>query len=350
MMTILSVQRRILLVGNHLSRHLGTRAVGEELAERLAKAGWTVITTSHRRYRLPRLFDMLRVSRSADCNVALIDVFSGRAFLWAELAGWILRRRGIPYVLTLHGGQLPEHAQRHPRRTRRLLGAAQAVTTPSSYLQEAMAAYRRDLLLLPNALEIDAYPFALRQQPRPVLVWLRAFHRVYNPELAARVVARLAKGRYDVRLLMVGPDKGDGSHARTRRAITELGITDRVEIVGAVPKAEVPSSLARGDIFLNTSDADNTPVSVIEAMACGLAVVSTDAGGLRHLLDDEEDALVVPCGDELAMTAAVERLLDEPGLAARLSTNARRKALRFDWLEILPQWEDLLVRSARELS
>jgi glycosyltransferase involved in cell wall biosynthesis len=81
---------------------------------------------------------------------------------------------------------------------------------------------------------------------------------------------------------------------------------------------------------------------VLEAMACGLCIVSTNVGGLTYLLEDEHDALLVPPNDPAAMAAAVRRLLTEPGLAERLSRNARHKAEEFDLSVILPQWERLI--------
>jgi glycosyltransferase involved in cell wall biosynthesis len=101
--------------------------------------------------------------------------------------------------------------------------------------------------------------------------------------------------------------------------------------------------MSQGDIFLNTTNVDNTPVSVLEALACGLCVVSTDVGGIPYLLEHEEDALLVPPDDAEAMAAAVRRVLTEPGLAERLSRNARKKAEGFDWSVVLPQWERLLL-------
>ena len=68
---------------------------------------------------------------------------------------------------------------------------------------------------------------------------------------------------------------------------------------------QVPSELNEFDIFLNTTFVDNTPVSVLEAMACGLCVVSTDVGGLSFLLEHEGDALLVPPDNPKAMAAAV---------------------------------------------
>jgi glycosyltransferase involved in cell wall biosynthesis len=76
-------------------------------------------------------------------------------------------------------------------------------------------------------------------------------------------------------------------------------------------------------------------------MACGLGVVSTNVGGIPYLLNDEEDALLVPPSDPEAMAAAVRRILTEPGLAVRLSQNARHTVEHFDWSVVLLQWEAL---------
>lgn len=334
----------VLLIGNFLSAEGGNRAVCEELAERLARAGWRVTCTSHVRNRLLRLGDMLRTvfMERSDYAVAQVDVFSGPSFLWAELACWLLRRLGRPYVVTLHGGNLPAFAGRRPRRVARLLSSARAATAPSRYLVEAMRPYRADILELPNAVDLACYEFKLRQHCEPRLIWLRAFHRIYRPQMAVRAAALVRRQAPEVTLTMVGPDKGDGSLEETRQLAVALGIADRVTFVPGVPKAEVPRWLQRGDIFLNTSQTDNAPVSVVEAMACGLCVASTDAGGLRHLLDSGQDGLLVPSEDAEAMAEAVLRILQDQTLAQRLSGSARRKVERMDWSVILPRWEALL--------
>lgn len=343
--TTRSAQRAVLIVGNFLSGSGGSRGVCEELALRLSDSGWRVSTTSSRRGRLARLAGMLSTAWKArdEYAVAQVDVYSGPAFLWAEVVCSSLRRLRKPYVLSLHGGNLPTFACRWPGRVRRLLGSARAVTAPSHYLLEFMRTYRADLCLLPNAIDISAYPFRLRRKPTPNIVWLRAFHGIYNPVLGPKIVALLHEEFPDITLTMVGPDKGDGSLSATRQAAEELGVLDRLCLPGGVPKCEVPDWLDRGDVFLNTTSVDNTPVSVIEAMSCGLCIASTDAGGLPYLLTHEEDALLTSTEDVEAMAAAVRRILKEPALAERLSGNARSKAERFDWNVVLPQWESLLA-------
>jgi glycosyltransferase involved in cell wall biosynthesis len=160
--------------------------------------------------------------------------------------------------------------------------------------------------------------------------------------LAVETLAELRRDVPDAVLTMIGPDKGDGSLNRAEAAAGRLKLHDAVTFEGRVDKPRVPERLAEADIFLNTSRVDNLPVSVLEAMASGLCIVSTRVGGIPDLLEHERDALLVPPGDAPAMAAAARRILHEPGLAARLSRNAQRKAAAYDWSAVLPQWEKLL--------
>jgi glycosyltransferase involved in cell wall biosynthesis len=332
----------VLLVGNYLPSSAGSRSISEDLGLHLSEAGWPVRLTSRRVNRVRRLADMLATTWSERnrYDAAIVDVYSGPAFLWGEAVCRLLRAMDKPYVLTLHGGNLPVYAGSQTARVRRHLAAATAVTVPSPYLLERMKPYRYGLRLLPNPLELSAYRFRQREHVGPRLLWLRAFHKIYNPALAPKVVAQL-RDFPGIELLMAGPDKGDGSLEQARQTARDLGVADRVQFHGSVPKSEVPQWLEQGDIFLNTTGVDNTPVTVLEAMACGLCVVSTNVGGIPYLLRHEHDALLVPAGDAAAMASAVRRLLTGR-MAGRLSANGRSKVEDFDWGRVLPEWQDLL--------
>lgn len=334
----------VLVVGNFLSASLGVRGVCEDLAEQLVSAGWSVFTTSTKRPRLARLLDMLQTvwCRRHEYDLAQVDVYSGPSFVWAELVCQALQLVNKPYVLTLHGGNLPEFARRWPGRVRRLLASAAVITTPSGYLLQAMRPYRADLRLLPNPVDLGRYAYCRRERARPRLVWLRSFHAIYNPALAPKIVALLAADYPDIELTMVGPDRGDGSLQATRQVAADLGVSGRIAMPGGVRKAEVGEWMNKGDIFINTTNIDNTPISVLEAMACGLCVVSSDVGGIPYLVTHAHDALLVPPANPVAMANAVRCILDQPSLARHLSENARATAERFDWSVILPQWQSLL--------
>lgn len=336
--------KTVLLVDNFLSSAGYNPTFSEVLSSRLRAVGWSVITTSHFLNRPARLADMMMTAwrRRREYEVAIVSVYERLAFFWAEATCWVLRQASKPYILRLSGGDLPKFARHYPRRVRRLLNSATAVTAPSEYLLQQMRAYRSDIRLLPNAIGLSCYSFHLREHPQPRLIWLRAFHSIYNPTLAPRMLTRLISQFPNVHLIMVGPDKGDGSLQVTQKIAAKLCLKDHITFVGRVPKIAVPEWLNKGDIFINTTDVDNMPVSVLEAMACGLCVVSTDVGGIPYLLEHEKDALLVPPNNPGDMAEAVRRILTELGLAACLSAGGRYKAERFDWSIILPQWEALL--------
>jgi glycosyltransferase involved in cell wall biosynthesis len=316
----------------------------------LEAADWAVVTTSSRSGRLARLVDFLFSvwHERKRYKVAQVDLYSGPSFVWAELVCLALRRAKKPYILTLHGGNLPSFAQRYGKRVRHLLQGADAVTTPSAYLFEQMRVYRQDLVLLPNSLELGKYQFKQRDHPTPNLVWLRAFHDIYNPSLAVKVMAVLAQDFPSVKLVMIGPDKKDGSFDVARNLAAKLGVLDRITFAGPVDKSTIPEWMNQGDILLNTPRIDNTPVSLLEAMACGVCIVSTKVGGIPHLIADECDGLLVPDDDEVAMATAVRRLMREDGVAGRLSRNGRLKVEQFDWSAVLPQWERLFREVAEK--
>jgi glycosyltransferase involved in cell wall biosynthesis len=318
--------------------------VSEDLAVRLWDAGWDVRTSSSAFGRGRRLIEMLRAvwRWRREYEVCHCDVFSGPAFFWALSVTTLLRTLGKPYVLTLRGGNLPEFAGRWPRLVRHVLGNARTVTAPSEYLLRGVREVRSDVRLLPNPIDLARYPFAARDKPGPRLVWLRAFSAIYNPSLAVRVLARLTSEFPGIALTMIGPDKSDGSLEDTVSVAAELGVSDRVRIVAGVPKGEVGARLSSADILLNTTNVDNVPVTVIEALACGLCVVSTNVGGMPFLVRHRESALLVEPADVEAMAGAVRSVLTEPGLAGRLSHNGRRLAETFDWSRVFPMWQSVL--------
>lgn len=339
----------LLVVGSFPGTARLERYPSGDLAVRLQTRGWRVLATSREESRLGRPWNMIRtvIREHSRYDVALVDVFSGPAFLWAEAVVLFLRALRKPFVLVLHGGNLPEFACLWPSRVRWLLDRAGAVTSPSPYLATQLERFRGDIRCLPNAIDVPRFVPRACDRMGSELVWLRAFHEMYNPMLGPAVVARLISEYPETRLTMIGPDKGDGSLERTQRVAVTLGVFEACHFVGRVEKSEVPAWLAKGDIFLNTTNVDNTPVSVIEAQAAGLCVVSTNVGGIPYLLENEKDALLVPPGDARAMAEAVRRLFVEPGLAASLSRNGRLKAEKFDWSHILPQWESLIRGAAK---
>lgn len=336
---------RVLMVGDFSASKLGNASVAEQLARKLAAEGDSVVTTSDRTNRLARVSGMVldTLARGRSVDVAIVDVHADMGFRWAEWTTAVLKAYRTPVIHVLRGGSLPTFAVTEARRVERLFAASSSIVALSGFLQQAMSRYGDVRTIIPNPIEVSDYPYRPRERARPRLVWLRTFNSRYNPTLAPRVLAELRATRpvgatEPLHLTMYGADQHDGSLHATHATARELGVQDMLSVPGSVAKTEVPARLAEGDIFLNTTNVDNTPISVIEAMACGLCVVSTDVGGMPYIVTDGVDGLLVPPDDPVAMAAAVRRVLDDPALAHKLSVNARRRAESFDWGVVLPRW------------
>lgn len=341
---------RLLLVGDFSASKLGNASVAEELAVRLTAAGDLVTTTSAQTRRPLRVADMLLTSflTRGSVDVAVVDVYSGAAFRWAEWVTAIIKGASVPVVHVLRGGNLPSFARANRTRVARLFRSSNAVVALSGYLFEQMSPYGEIAETIPNPIDLSRYQFRLRSYAAPRLAWLRSFHALYNPTLAPRMLAELDKllGASRPHLTMMGADKGDGTLRAVEESAEQLGVSDLLSLPGPVKKVEVSARLAEADVFINTTDVDNVPISVIEAMASGLCVVSTDVGGIPYLLQDGVDGLLVPRDDPSAMAKAVARIVTEPELAERLSRNGRAKAQSFDWTRVLPRWRTLIARVA----
>jgi len=339
-------EKTILFVGNYFKSDKSNQNIWFEIPERLKQHGWQTLVTSKKVSKPSRLLDMLWTifSKRNLYNVALVDVFSGPAFIWAEMSARLLKILKKPFVLNLRGGNLPAFAEAHSGLVTRMLNGASRVISPSAYLQEQLGVYCAHIDVIPNPIDIKDYPYRNRAEGLPNLVWVRAFHDIYNPSLAPKVLSLLMEKWPGVRLTMVGPDKGDGSLERMVAEAQSLGVIDRIKVIGGVPREEVPQFLEAGEIFINTTNIDNTPLSVIEAMACGLPIVTTNVGGIPWLVEDGVDGLLVPPDDPEVMAEAVERILKAPDLAGKLSQNARQIAEGFDWSLVLPKWENLFTK------
>jgi len=232
--------KTILFIGNHFKSAQSNLNIWHELPIRLDQAGWKVLKTSVFKNKFIRLMNMLYIiySKRRVYKVAEIDVFSGAAFIFAELSSFLLRRLKKPFVLNLRGGNLPDFSQRHTKRVSRILASADKVVCPSSYLQKRLINIRADIQVIPNPITIDNHKFVVRFDPKPDLIWIRAFHKIYNPSLAPQVLKKLIQFRPNARLIMIGPDKGDGALQRMLVEAESLDVESYLELPGSIDRCQ----------------------------------------------------------------------------------------------------------------
>lgn len=332
---------KILYVGNKLSNHGLNKTTIETLSENLLEEGFKVISVSNKKSFFFRLFEMIFYSLfSKNISYLLIDTYSTKAFWFAFFCSQVARIRKIKYIPILHGGDLPNRLKNNPKLSSLIFKNAYQNVAPSNYLKSEFKEFGfNNVIYIPNSIELKKYKFHLREEVTPKLLWVRAFAAIYNPEMAIKVLYKLKERYPNASLTMVGPDK-DGSMKTTKKLATELNVM--VNFTGRLSKEEWWKLSSAHDVFINTTHFDNTPVSVMEALALGLPIVSTNVGGIPFLVENDKTALLVDDKDVDMMVTQIERLIEDKELSKNLSNKGRQLAENWDWKEVKALWNDLL--------
>ena len=159
--------------------------------------------------------------------------------------------------------------------------------------------------------------------------------------MAIKVLKLLKKDFPMVKLCMVGPDK-DGELERCRKAAKDEGILNSITFTGKLDKEEWIQISSSYDIFINTTNVDNMPVSIIEAMALGFPIVSTNAGGLPYLISDNINGLLVDKDSPDQMSKLIASIISDSSLSSIISSNARKKSMTFNKNNIVSKWHQLI--------
>ena len=247
----------------------------------------------------------------------------------------------MPYIAFLHGGNLPARLDRSPRMSNDIFFHAYANIAPSGYLKTAFEQRAFKAQLIPNFISIENYHYRESAVLHPNFLWVRSFANTYHPEMTIRVFNEIQKTYPAAQLCMIGDNKDDAL-ANCKKLIIELGLENNILITGGLPKAEWIAIAPQYNIFISTTHFDNTPISIMEAMALGLPVVSTNVGGMPFLIEHGKDGLLSPDNDINAMVENIKTLIESPEITASIRRNARQKVESFDWKVVEKQWLDLL--------
>ena len=293
---------------------------------------------------LPYLVSLWRAAGRAD----VMHVFANSGWAWhlfSTPAIWLAHLRAVPVIVNYRGGFAGSFFAAAPAHVFNTLRLAAQLVTPSAYLQRVFAQFDLDARIIPNIIDLSRFSACDRRDfgDSPHLVVTRNLEDIYDIPTAIRAFAHV-RGRFPgARLTVAGTGP---ALASLRELVRSLGIEQVVSFAGRIDNARIPALYGSADCVLNPSTVDNMPISILEAYASAVPVVSTDAGGIPDIAQDGVSARLVGVGDHQAMGAAAVEVLSQPELARRLTGAGREEAARYAWHEVGPQWMQLY----RELS
>lgn len=283
----------------------------------------------------------LRKLRSAD----VVHVLSASywSFLLAPLPAIVAARKwGKPILLNYHSGEADDHLANWGSLVHPWLKMVDKIVVPSVFLRGVFARHGYEAEVIHNVIDTGQYRYRQRVPLLPEFLSVRNFEPHYGVEctLVAFAMIQTVFPAASLTVAGQGPLEAELKHLAQALALRN------VRFVGAINPHEMSDLYDRHSVFLNSSFVDNQPLSVLEAMASGMPVVSTPVGDIPNMVEDGESGTLVPVGDPSAMAKAATLLLEQPERAVLMAQRAKQSLVQYDWSRVGPAWADTYRRLA----
>ena len=294
---------------------------------------------------LPYIVRLWKVAGRND----VLHVMANSGWSWhlvATPAVWIGWLRGTPTVVNYRGGEAEAFLARSSSLIRRTLQHARVLAVPSGFLHEIFDRYGMRSEIVPNIIDLERFhpADATGRSDSPHFVVARNLEPIYDIATALRAFALVRERVPAARMTIAGTGP---EHDALASLCEALGVTKAVVFSGRLGRDEMAYLYRSATAMVNPSRVDNMPNSVLEAMASGVPVVSTNVGGVPFVLRDEVTGLLVEAGDHATMAAAMHRFVEDDALAARIRSAALADVQQYAWSRVRERWSDVytLARS-----
>jgi glycosyltransferase involved in cell wall biosynthesis len=275
--------------------------------------------------------------------------------MFALPAGWVARILravyGTPYMVYFGGSDMPGANPSRYRRvypfitalTRWIWRGARVSTVCSQGLLELGRTLDRpyDFRLVPNGVELSRFvPVERRENPKVKILFIGRLIPRKGFQYVVQALPRICgftRVPFEVDVVGTGAMRTylDG-------LAVKLGVSHLLKYVGTVPYDKLPESYQGSDIFVLTSESEGLPAATLEAMGCGLPIVTTNVTGNREIVREGENGFLVNVGDTERLAVVLTKLIDDPGLRKRMGARSRQLARPYEWRAIVKQYEGML--------
>ena len=275
------------------------------------------------------------------------DLFHVHFAVPAGALAWALSKlTGIPYVMTVHLGDVPGGVPEKTDQwfnwvkpfTPSIWRDAKKVVAVSEFTRQlALKHYGREIQVIPNGVDVARLkPATIQVHEPPRIIFAGRFMEQKNPLQIVRTLSELKELPWQCVMIGDGPLMPE-----VRRAIAESGLQERFVLTGWVTPEEVLGWFDQSDILFMPSLSEGLPVVGVQALAKGLAIVVSKAGGFVDIVDDRENGFLLELAHPSQFSVALRELLsDEPRLV-QFREASLKKARRFDIAQIAERYEQI---------
>ncbi len=283
----------------------------------------------------------------------VVHLMSNSGWSWQLYSApilWMGRLRGVPVIVNYRGGGAEQYFSKSARSVRMSLNHASAIVVPSHFLQQVFSDFGYHAAIVPNIVDTERF-FPQETSSDQTLacefhmVVVRNLETIYGIDIALRAFALVNQQHPTAKLSIAG----SGPELESLKALAKtLKVEARVHFLGRLGRDSVADLYRRADVLINSSRVDNMPNSLLEAMASGVAIVSTRAGGIPFLVEDGQTASLVDIDDVDQMAKAMVELLVDSAARQRLRENALQDVKQYQWSTVKTSWLSLYQRLAKD--
>lgn len=288
---------------------------------------------------IPYLFEVWKLAGRVD----VIHLMANSGWSWQLFsapvvwAGWF---RKTPVIVNYRGGEAKSYFEKSFKWVQPTLNKARLIVVPSGYLKKVFSDFDLKTQVIPNIVNLERFKPRYREEFKPVfkLIITRNLEAIYGIDTAIKAAA-IVKQQVPEFVLEIA---GSGPQQKELEELVEvLELQQQVRFVGRLDAEEIVEFYQSADIMLNPTTVDNMPNSVLEALACGVPVITTDVGGIPFIVEHEKSAMMVPVADEVEMASQIVLLYQNPGIKENLISNGLDAVQPYAWPCVKGLWIDL---------
>ncbi|MGB0987074.1 MAG: glycosyltransferase family 4 protein [Pseudoalteromonas spongiae] len=274
-------------------------------------------------------------------NADVVHIMANSGWSWhlfAAPALIVAKRLNKPAILNYRGGYAEQFFSESWHWVKLTMKKASVIVVPSPFLQQVFSKFEHHAEIVPNVLDQSLFyhnaDISLNEQA-PTIIVTRNLEAIYDVATTIKAFSQIKQEFPKAQLKIAGT----GPELNSLTELTEqLSLTDSVEFLGRLAPENMAALYQNAQLMLNASIVDNTPNSIIEALACGTPVISTDVGGIPKLVTDKHDALLVSPTDDKAMAKLAINVLSDKSLTLQLRDNGLVTISKFHWPQV---WQKL---------
>jgi len=274
-------------------------------------------------------------------KVDVLHVLANSGWSWQLFTApviWIASLRKTPVIVNYRGGEARTYFEKSIKWVAPSMKKSSVIVVPSGYLKHVFSEFNFETQVIANIINLQRFKPAKNNKNilnTPHLIITRNLEPIYGLVTAIKAIAIVKEKIPQLKLSIAGSGH---QKEELEKLVSDLKLEGNVVFTGKLRPDEVADLYQAADIMLNPTTVDNMPNSVLEAMASGVAIITTNVGGIPYIVEDEKTALLIDVNNAKLMADKIILLLNDKSLYVNLVTNGLVEVQQYSWEHIKKQW------------